>query len=328
MKVTITFPHYETWRWTSIAVEALKRFPFPTEHEIIVVNNSPHSQSIKCLTETSLGEGVRIIDGDPEITSHGQALSLAYEASDSDWIFTCESDSFPVRDSWGHEYVKASEDFDYIGPHMALAGGVFIHPCGALASRKVVEACKEWRKKYSDWVHVPGAAVTLGLSDKAYHVTCEEAWLKTKLITAELQKQVDIWKKAGPWQYEDSFDDDSFDDYWLRKEIRNWEPHHGIKHHLRIGYEPGELLSFFAQKNFNCMHAPTVVEWIPGWENRQAAKSTIFGGFSHIWCGTSSFSPAIDPVVREFKMKQMAEYWLTVPQGLREQIEKLEAQHA
>jgi hypothetical protein len=326
-KLTIAFAHYATWRWTAIAVHALKTFKFPLEHEIIVVNNSPHDQSIRCLTDTPLGEGVRIIPGDPTIPSHGQALSLAYEASDSDWIFTSESDALPIQDSWGNEYVKAAANFDYIGPWMALAGGKFIHPCGAMAHRKVIEAAKEWRKKHSDWVFATGCAPELGLSDKGYHVSCTKEFLESQSPSQAIRDDVELWKKAGPWQEMLSFDDDSFDNYWMRENIQNLEPV-GKQAHLRIGYEPGQHLSAFAIKHFKCLMAPYEMKWIPGFHNRQAAYSDVFGGFRHVWCGTSSFSPAIDPAVRAFKMNQMDLYFSQIPADIRSYILELERQNS
>lgn len=326
-KVAITFAHWETWRWTAIAVYFLKKYQFPIEQEIVVVNNSVGHPSIKCLTHTSLGEGVKIIEGDPTIPSHGQALSLAYEACDSDWIFTSESDALPIKDSWGHEYVKAACEFDYIGPWMALAGGHFIHPCGALGSRKVIEGAKAWRKQYPEWVFASGSAIDLGVSDRPYHVSCTKEFLESKNPSKCLRDSVLLWAKAGPWQEMLSFDDDSFDNYWMRQNIKHLAPV-GKDHHLRIGYEPGQHLSGFAIKNFKCLFAPFDMKWIDGFHNRQASYSDVFGAFRHVWCGTSSFSPAIDPAVRSHKMDQMNHYFSLLPDDLRQTILNLEAEHS
>jgi hypothetical protein len=331
-KLTIAFAHAYTWRWTAIAVHFLKKFQFPLEHEIIVVNNSPTHPSIKCLTETGLADGIRIIDGDPELPSHGQALSLAFDACDSDWIFTSESDALPVVDSWGNEYIKASADHDYIGPWMELAGGHFIHPCGAMSHRKVIEAAKEWRKQYPEWVFINGAAKEMGFSDKAYHLSITKNCFYGKHdLPPETQKRMEndirIWSKAGPWQEMLAFEDDSFDNYWKRGPVKSFEPV-GNHAHLRIGYEPGQWLSGFAIKHFKCLSAPFDMKWVPGFQNRQAAYSDVFGAFRHVWAGTSSFSPAIDPAVRSFKMAQMDAYMIQLPQDLQKKILTLEAEHA
>ncbi len=321
-KLTIAFAHAFTWRWTSIAVHALRKFPFPMEHEIIVVNNSPEHPSIKCLTETRLGEGVKIINGDPELPSHGQALSLAYEACDSDWFFTSESDALPITASWGAPYIRSADDFDYIGPYMSLAGGRFIHPCGAMANRKVIEQAKAWRAKYPEWIFINSAAPELGLDLKGYHVSCtKEFWSQANLTPSIAERQVreaTIWEKAGPWQEMLSFTDDSFDSYWMRELPNLSSP--TKEAYLRVGYEPGQHLSGFALQNFKCLKAPFKMEWIPGFHDRQAAYSDVFGVFRHVWCGTSSFSPAIAPEVRAFKMSQMDMHFLQLPEDLRNEI--------
>lgn len=333
-KLTIVFPHAFTWKWTAIAVHALKKFRFPIEHEIIVVDNSMGHPSIKCLEDTWLGDGVRIISGDPNLSSHGQALSLAYDVSDSDWIFTSESDALPIVDSWGNEYIKAAADYDYMGPYMALAGGKFIHPCGSMSHRKVIEAAKEWRKHYDNWMFITGAAQDLGLSDKAYHVSCTkgfyEKWMRDSNLGGthkifQLNTIAEIWSKAGPWQEMLSFTDDSFDNYWMRENPNLSAPHKDA--YLRIGYEPGQWLSAFALKNFKCLMAPYQMQWVPGFTNRQAAYSDVFGVFRHCWCGTSSFSPAIDPAIRDFKMNQMEMLFSQLPVDLKKQIIKLEESH-
>lgn len=327
--VSVLCAHYKSWKWLAIAIHSLKHYGFSgIPFEIVVADNSPGHPSIKAITETSLGEGVKVVQGDVDLPSQGQGNTLAYAASEGSHIFTIETDSMATRHGWFEEFIKASANHDYIGPHMSLAGGIFIHPCGALASREVIEAAKQWQRDHSDWVFVAGAGIKLGLSDKAYHVVCHEHWLLSQTIDRDTQREVDIWKKAGPWQCMISWDDDNWGTYMNRNGIQHLEPRHA-QYHLRMGYEPGQWLSAFAQKNFRCFNAPCLIEWIPGWEGRQAAKSTIFGGFTHIWAGTSAtVVEGLEDEVKRYKRKQMAKAWLTVPEDIRSKIEKLEAENA
>lgn len=328
-KIAILIPHYKSWKWLPIAVNSFKQYPFSIEHEIIVCDGSPGHPSIRAITETSLGEGVKVVSGDPELPSHGQGLSLAWEQASPgcDWAFTTETDAVALRHGWGEPYIKASVGSDLIGPHMALAGGKFVHPAGAMYSRRLIDAMKDWQKKHADWVFVPSAAITLGLSDRAYHVVCHKNYLDGKNLSADKLKEIEVWSRSGPWQNMIAFDNDSFDDYWLRSQITNWEPT-GAQAYLRIGYEPGQNLSGFAHANgFNCVHTPCHIEWMPGRENQQAAYSDIYNGaFRHIWAGTSAtVVEGLADEVKTFKTKQMNDYWQTVPADIRREIEKMEA---
>lgn len=324
-KVSILIPHFQTWRWTALAVHFFKTYGFSVPWELIVCDNSPGHPSIQCLTKTSLGDGVKIVAGQHDFPSHGKGYFRAYEEADGDWILTAESDSYPTRHGWSEEYVKASADYDFIGPEMPMGGGTFIHPCGALVSRKVLDAHDEWRRSVRDWKFIPGSAPAFGLSDKGYHVVASEKWLSDKTISPDVMAGLRLWEPdVGPWQCMKSFDDDSFDSYWERKGIANWNPTEK-QVHLRIGYEPGQHLSYFAQSHgFRCLKAPTHIEWMAGKTGQQAAFSTVFGGFTHAWCGTSAFSPAIAPEVREFKMAQMNDLFAQLPEDVRAKIEELE----
>lgn len=294
-------------------------------------DGSPGHPSIKSITETSLGDGVKVVSGDPELPSHGQGLSLAWDQAspDCDWAFTAETDSFPTRHGWGENYIKASVGVDIIGPRMMLAGGIFVHPAGAMYSRRLIDAMKDWQERHADWCFVPSAGISLGLSDKAYHVVARRDWLMGKNLPADKWKEIEIWSRSGPWQNMLSFDVDSFDDYFLRASIKNWEPT-GEPAYLRIGYEPGENLSMFADSmGFKSFHAPYHVEWMDGRRDQQAAYSDIFdGAFRHIWAGTSAtVVDGLDEPVKAFKRNQMAELWNKLPVKLRHEIELMEAKH-
>lgn len=328
-KAAILIPHFKSWKFLAICVHAFKKFQFPLEHEIVVCDNSPSHNSIRVLTDTRLGDGVKIVKGDVELPSHAHGLELALEQTDADWIFTAETDSFPIQDSWGNHWIKASADYDFIGPYMHLAGGKFVHPAGMGCSRSVLDAAQKWINEHKQWVFVPSSAITLGVSNRAYHVVCRESWFKAKVQSLELERQIEIWKRSGPYQNMISFDDDSFDTYDQRGQIENFEPREGKNYHLRIGYEPGQWLSSFAARFFKVFHAPCQIQWMPGREGRQAAYSDIFGAFRHIWAGTSAtVVEGLEDEVKRFKRRQMEECWLSVPEDIRAHIEKLEEQNA
>lgn len=316
-KISILLPHFRAVKWLAIAVHALKRYEPDVPWELVVCNNSPGHPSIKILTETELGDGVKIVDGQADFPSHGKGLFFAYQAADplSDWIMTMESDSLPIRDNWSHEFIKASSRYDLIGPEMKMGGGTYIHPCGAIVRRSVLEEHAAWRKRYSDWKFCPGAAPSLGLHESGYHVVAHKDWLDGKDLPADVAANIKLWEPdVGPWQSMIEWDDDSFSNYWTRDGVTHWEPRKGMNWHLRIGLEPGCHLSWWAQAHgVKCLKAPTHVEWMKGKENAQASYSDVFSGFRHVWAGTSAFCNGIPADTKAHKMAQMESYFSELP---------------
>lgn len=330
-KVSILIPTFKTFRWTAICINAFKEFGIPVESEIILCDNSPGHPSIKAISETSLGEGINILAGDPEFPSHGQGYQKAYEHSDGDYIFTAESDSFPNRHGWFDEYIKASADFSFIGPEMPMGGGTYIHPAGALISRKSIEAAEQWQKAHTQWVFIPGAGAKLKLSDMGYHVVAHEDWLNDlPVVDEKMRHEIELWRNVGVWQEQRCFDTETFENYMLRNGIKNWEPIPGTMSYNKIGLEPGQWISYYCQSHgTRCLKAPTHIEWMPGHEGRQAAYSTVFGGFVHVWAGSVTMVSAenMSPEVVAFKRNMMNDYFQRLPQDVREKIEKLESEN-
>ncbi len=315
-KVSILIPHFKTVEWTAICVNAFKTYGMPVPIEIIVCDNSPGHPSIRAITETSLGAGVRVVSGNPDFPSHGMGYDIAVRHATGDWIFTSETDSFPTRHGWFDEYVKASADYALIGPSVPQSSGRYIHPAGAMVSRKILDAAAEWRKNHTEWKFVPSAAIQIGLSDRAYHVVCRE-----RMVPEHLLAEAKLWASAGAWQEMRSFDEDSFETYSQRLGIEHFEPN-GKDAYLKIGYEAGQWLHYFARHNgFRCMEASSQIHWMPGHERKQAAFSTVFDGFKHVWCGTMSHvSDGIAADVRACKMSVMQQEYEKLAPDLRDDI--------
>lgn len=323
-KLSILCASYKQPYWVAIMAAAFKKFPFSLESELIVVDNSPGHPSIKALTETSLGEGVKIINGNPDFPSHGNGYDLAYNQSDGDWIMGVETDAFPFRHGWGEEYIKVSPHFDLIGPLVPQSSGSYIHPAGAFYRRELIESVKEWQRDHSRWVFVPGAGAMLKTSPKACHVVAHEDWLAEFLISQDTRKQIDLWKSAGPFQEMRCFDEDTFENYGQRTAITNLEPAEGKPYYNKIGFEAGQFIHYFAKKNcFRVLSCPNEIIWMQGHEGRQAAESRIFGGLTHVWGGTVTSVSAqhMAPDVVQAKHKSMMKYFdLMVPEQDKNKI--------
>lgn len=332
MKVSILIPHFRTWRWTAVCIWHFKKFGLPVPSEIILVDNSPGHPSIKAITQTELGEGVKVLSGDPEFASHGNGYDIAARAATGTHFFTAETDSMPTRCGWFDEYVKAVGDgYDLIGPEIPQSAGRYVHPAGALLDSRVYNAAIRWQKNQAEWFFCPGAAVMMQYADRGYHVVCRgEDALRRVLSTSALAKEIDIWAKAGPYQEMRCFEDDSFETYPQRTGIglKYFSPLEGKGYYLKIGYEAGQWLAYFAEAHgFKVLRAPTEIRWMEGHENQQAAASTVFGGFTHYWGGTvSNVAPEGDfnAGVRRAKMAVQDGLFAALPEKLRNQIEAFE----
>ena len=327
-KLSIIAAHYRTSIWTAIMVAAFKKYPFSIESELIICDNSPGHPSIKAITETPLGEGVKVIQGNPDFPSHGHGYDLCYEQSGGDWIMCTETDAFPIMHGWGEHWIKASTDFDMIGPLVPQSSGAYIHPAGCMYRRELVERAKQWQEAHKQWVFVPGAGAMLKTHPKACHVVAHQDWLSDQFIPGDMQQQIDLWKLAGPFQEMRSFDEDTFEDYGKRTGIANFEPVSGKMFYNKIGYESGQWLNYYAERHgYRCMRAPNEIIWMHGHEGRQAAESRVFGSFTHVWGGTvticSGQNMAHD-VVQKKHESMMKFFDLMVPDDIKPQILKIQ----
>lgn len=333
-KISIIIPHYLSFRWIAACIHQFKTYPPSIDHEIIVCDNSMGHPSIMALTGTPLGEGIKIVQGDPDLPSHGHGYEICASEATGDWFFTAENDSFPTRHGWFEEYVKAAgEGYELIGPYMPMASGKYVHPAGAAISRRAVEQAKTWRDKWHGWRFSPSSAMRWGTADWPYHVVISETVLEKRHniipMPDDLLKDIKNWRKAEAWQEMRSFDEDTLQNYGSRTGIRNWEPIPGKSIYNKIGYEAGQWLSYYCDSHgIKVKHADLHIQWMPGREGRQAAYSTVYGGFTHIWAGSSSLLQGLEQPVRDFKNAQSTEWFNRVPEDIRRHILKLEAEHA
>lgn len=333
-RIAILVPHYLSPKWLAACVWQFKQYPFSIDHELIVCDNSPGHWSIKALTETELGDGVKVVSGDSDLPSHGQGYWKCWEAAskDCDFAFTAENDSFPTRHGWSEPWIKAvGEGYELVGPYMPMASGKYVHPAGACISRRALEQAKTWQEAHKNWSFCPGAAIAFGLSDQGYHAVVDGLTMLEKcppLVSNSRYQEVLNWRRAEAWQEMRSFDEDTFQNYGQRTGITNWEPLPGKYAYLKIGYEAGQWLSYYCDSHgIKVKHADLHIEWMPGREGRQAAYSTVYGGFTHIWAGSSSLLQGLEQPVKDLKQQQ-AEHWFSqVPENIRKQIIDLEENH-
>jgi hypothetical protein len=145
---TVVIPHAFSPRWIQICVASLKTHKNEADFDILVVNNSVGHPSIKALTETRLGEGVKVIEPrDPNIAGHQVALDMAIDLVETPWFIAFESDVQVMRDHWFDWMLSFEKD-----PYVAIIGwywsiGIddwrhYISPAGALYRTSILKNLK------------------------------------------------------------------------------------------------------------------------------------------------------------------------------------------
>ena len=148
---TVIIPHAFTSRWTAIAVASLKQHKNNAGFDIIIVDCSPGHPSIRTITETRLGEGVRVVDPPaPNIAGHQVALDHAIDMVETPWFIAWETDVRVMRDGWLDWMLSYVKD-DYV----AIVGWYwktepelddnrhYISPGGALYNTRILKMLKE-----------------------------------------------------------------------------------------------------------------------------------------------------------------------------------------
>lgn len=146
--VTIVIPHALTCRWTQIAVSSLLAHKNRTEFDILIVDNTPGNPSIKGISETRLGESVKIIPPkDPACCGHQLALDYAIDLVETPWFLSWETDVRATRDGW-LDWILSHVRDDYV----AIAGWYwdagfndgrhYISPAGALYRTSILKRLK------------------------------------------------------------------------------------------------------------------------------------------------------------------------------------------
>ncbi len=146
---TVVIPAAFAARWLQICVAALKQHKNATDFDILIVDNSPGHPSIKTITETRLGEGVKVVDPPaPNIAGHQVALDMAIDMVETPWFITWETDVQVLRDGWLDWLLSFAKD-----EYVAIIGWYwagdyaddrhYISPAGALYRTRILKMLKE-----------------------------------------------------------------------------------------------------------------------------------------------------------------------------------------
>src|SRR5882724_955958 len=115
-KIVVAVPHSHSWFWTQACVSSLVRCPPRADGfavVVAVVDNSPWSPAIKGVTETRLGEYVRVVPNHKSNKFHASALDCVVETMDFDYLMALETDVLALSPGWLQWFVDQMRGTDF-----------------------------------------------------------------------------------------------------------------------------------------------------------------------------------------------------------------------
>lgn len=147
MKVVVAVPHSHTWLWSTTCVASLHRNP-PVARgcdvEVVVVDNSPWSPSIKGITNTRLGNGVTVVTNKKSNKFHASALDQVVEDFSFDYLVTLETDVLATKPTWLQWFIDQMKPTDYAVGHWHHES--FMCPSCTLYRGNVLRGMLTWCK--------------------------------------------------------------------------------------------------------------------------------------------------------------------------------------
>jgi hypothetical protein len=148
--IVLAMAHCQSWFLTQTCLQSLRNSAtgLPGEElKIVVVDNSwDFSPSIRGVLESTLGEGVEVLNNPLPVRSHGSALDLALERYQPDFLFTWETDITANSHDWLKAYWEMLKPGDFmVGPWHPLEQ--YCYMSAALYRGEVLQKIVEWSKK-------------------------------------------------------------------------------------------------------------------------------------------------------------------------------------
>lgn len=304
------------------------------ELNIVVIDNSYPHESIKYLEPFK--EEIKVVKNESDkISSHGVAYDKAIIEGyvNTEYFVTAESDSFPTNDTW-IDFIEdlINQGYEGGGSNLMLSGGLYTHPAGAFYKLSNYLEAKEYCDNI-EYTYFPNLYSSEGFD---CHTMIHNSVLDKVLDEANDYIDVADSYKGKPKEYfierasyyspivnpfhngmgannesVRTYGQRSFDSETPVILLDNKK-----KILKRIGFEPGQWLSYFQlAKNKKIAAIPTEVFWVPNRAYQQQEKTVMQNGFTHIWCGSSFLDMKDTPFndVYEFKKNQIEELYNSLP---------------
>lgn len=299
MRFSVIFCHYKTGKMSAYAVAQLLKFKGNHDLDIYVVDNSG-DESINYLTPFL--DSIHIVKYPKNLMqSHGIGIDYAMPNIKTEYVITMESDSFPTKPDWLDYYENlVCKGFDCAGSILDLSGGRYVHPCGMLLKRSVWQEAKAYCDKI-EYLYFPNMAMKQKF---ACHLMIHKSIVDDVLDNPDdyieladgykpytknkaFDKCLEYAPSTGPFHNGMGSTEESVLTYGQRAiETYALDVLLNNKKKLikRIGYEPGEWLSFFCAANRkNIFNIPTQTKWLDDEPGFQQEYTIMENGFFHCW---------------------------------------------
>lgn len=322
MRFSILIPHYKTGKMTAYSVAQLLKFKGNHEIEIFVIDNNPGDGSTAYLLPFT--KDIKLVQYPKDrMQSHGIALNWIMPEVQTEYVITMESDSFPTKDNWldYYEYL-VNGGYDCAASLLDLSGGRYHHPCGMLLRKSVWEEARKYCDGI-DYLYFPNMAMKEGF---ACHLMIHKSKVEEVLSNPDdyielsdsykpytkdkaINKCLEYAPSTGAFHNgmgttEESvltYGRRSVEDYALDVLLNNKK-----KLIKRIGYEPGQWLSYFcAATRKKVFNIPTHTKWLDDEPGFQQEYTIMENGFYHCW-GITAYKD-VDPANPVAKLKQGTE---------------------
>ncbi len=336
MDITIMIPHYKTPKMTLYSVYEFIRNKGRHNISIIVIDNNAGDGTIESLRV--FGKQIEIYFYPKDILqSHGISFDWVMPHVKTDYFITVESDSFPTNDKWLDYYEGLiNQGYDAAGSLLQLSGGYYLHPCGAIYSKKLWQEAKEYcdnieytyfpnmckKEGFDCHLMVHNRALNPFLNAPDLFVPLADGY-KNKTQSEILGRSKYYKPVVGPFHNGMGNLQESVKTYGqrnLEKDVPEILLNNEETFIRRIGYEPGQFLTYWmlatGKKVFSI---PTETFWMPNRVNQQQERTINICGFTHVWGGSSwkfCDKPDVQDIVKR-KQDVENELWDSLPEEIK-----------
>lgn len=319
---------------TAYAIAQILKYRGQHDLRILIIDNNAGDGSTDYLMPFM--EHITIVEYPKDrMQSHGIAFDYVLPEIQTDWFITMESDSFPTsEDFFDTMALLVKAGFDGAGSLLTLSGGRYKHPAGALYKKSVWIEANDYFSNipynyYPNFMMRDNFPVHTMIHKSLVEQVENnpDDWVELspeyKGNTKEIMKEkLDYYSPIGTGVFHNGMGgrQEKLSNYGQRTEETD-SPFimvgpKNAKIIGRMGYEPGQALSYFEVASGRKIHyVPTQTVWLHGKENQQQERTIMVNGFTHLW-GISAyhdFTPQNEKDIAKYKQSIPEYLYSTLP---------------